>query len=227
MTKASLSTLFAGIIASQIIAGAAAAGGIDPKLGAFVTLGKNYVIATVEGAAKGLEARGWSNASMQGRIALQVAKQGVETRAAISDIRNQALSEALSGKWSEEALEGYIQALEAPIAQWRALAVQARDLAEAVDRTRLNGKRALSAQWEQGAAPVDWYRAQAMARGMEVELDAIAIADAYEADGSLPDDYRSGDLFLMTAARRQDEIPFAPPGPVEADLSVADLDPMR
>lgn len=224
MTNSPLASLSAGLIAAQLIAGTAGARGIDPKLGNFDTLGKNYVVATVEGAAQGLQARGWSNPSIEARIAAQVAQQGVETRAAMGDIRNKALSEALSGKWDEAALEGYLQALEAPIAQWRDLAMQARNVDGLGQVSPETLERAVSATWEQGATPVDWYRAQAMARGMEVEIAAIAIADAYEADGSLPPDYHSGDLFLVTAALRQQEAPRDPPDPADADLAVADID---
>lgn len=199
-----VAALAAVMIIPSLSGAPALAGDMAPRLGAFDTLGKNYLVATVDGAADGLRARGWDNPAISARITRQIYKQSPEIYRAMDDVRARAKAAALAGDWNEQALEGYLEAIEVSAEQWRGLARTARQYGD-VDAATLTA--AISARDSADLAGAGGYRLQAMARGIEVEMATLNMANAYETSKTLPSDHHRGDMFLTTAALRETAAP--------------------
>lgn len=193
MASRSKAALVASLLFGQALAGPVSADPAKRDFGGFDTVGKIFLVATVEGAAEGMRASGWDGSQMDARISAQLRRQSDEMRRVMTPVRDKARDEALSGGWSEEALDGYLAALEAPIAAWRPLVLAAREAGHgAVNELSLSAAIEASST---GSAVTD-YRNQAIARAILVESDGLAMADAYQATEALPGDYHSGDPFF-------------------------------
>ena len=207
-----------GLILGQILAQPVQAGGIPVEFGNFDTVGKLYIVATVEGAAQGMRDRGWNDAHLVDRLRAQIRRQTVQMHRAMAPVREKARAEALEGRWNEAALTGYLSALEAPENEWRAFAEIAREAGNgSIDEVSLAA--AIDMRLDDRA----WgrYRDQAIALSLLVECDAISIADTYQGGRALPADYVPGDPFIVTAALRRSGAPI----PLEDNRDYADLGP--
>lgn len=169
----------------------------------FDVVGKTYLAATLEGAAQGLRERGWFDIGISGRIARATAGQGREIRAAFAPVRARARNQAISGKWSEAALEGYLQALELPREKYESAIDKARVRNGEVAHSYL--RATLYIEENGGRSAVDWYRQQAMMRVVEVEEIAAEISS----------ERLHGDGVPIVSASLQMKAPDAPAAEVE------------
>lgn len=150
----------------------------------FDVVGKTYLAATVEGAAQGLRERGSFDIALSRRVARAVAGQGDEIRTAFAPVRARARRQAISGMWSEAALEGCLQALEMPREKYESVIESARVRGGDVDLSYLGAS--LYIREDGGRSAIDWYRQQAMMRVVEVEIMAAEISSHPAQDTGSP-----------------------------------------
>jgi len=138
----------------------------------FDMAGKDYLVAVVEGAATGMGQGADSGSPLWSRIEAQVAIQGTEQREIYAPVRAQAREDAQEGFWSEDALEGYLDAIEMPRARYQEMAHVDLNSARPTMENWITASLYLSG--DGGVSARNWYRQQAMSRAIILEIRAIS-----------------------------------------------------
>ncbi|MBW3243409.1 hypothetical protein KUV57_12115 [Epibacterium sp. DP7N7-1] len=86
-----------------------------------------YMAEKIIGVGDGLAARGWENPAMERRLEALAERQVPELREHLKPVYESGYAAGLSGKWSEAALEGYLNAAETSFGEIRASIKAARE----------------------------------------------------------------------------------------------------
>lgn len=171
------------------VAGAASADIADYSAVPLAAAGQVYVGEIVIGAADEMKTQGWSNPVIEQRVE-DVRETSEMFRAGTRPIevplydalRDMGASQARAGLWSEEALEGYLDTLNADPARLQAV----QEAAATVDDGLRAAEAALAAspvsQSEGAPSLVDLHQLASTTLVVEITASAASLTEAYVAD---------------------------------------------